>query len=451
MYLLIVKQFIRSRTVQLTLVLVVVIGVTSIMIGRQFLAKQESKIAKYTQHQQEHIERNVQVHDEMGLLLYYLRFSLIDKPDKMTALSIGQRDVNPSIQSVTIRTLEAQKYDTDLNNPSLLQSGNLDLGFVIIYLFPLVIIIFSFNLLSEESETGTWRMIAVQSRSTLRFLVNKLSVRAFFIYLTLGGLFSAAILVLPLPINEALVAFIAVSVLYVAFWFAFSLWIVSFRRSSSFNVLSLLSAWVALAILLPASINNYIAYKYPVPESLSTMVKQRDSAHEKWDIDKEITMNKFFEHYPEFRKYEMPGGTFSWLWYYAIQQMGDDESVQESQAMRRKIREREKASHVLSLVIPTMHTQLLFNDLARTSLSDYMHLLDRTTAFHERMRLHFYPRIFENASVKSEDWNAFKPEYVSHDNKVQWLQAVLPLMLLTAIISALAIIKFNKTVAVTGF
>lgn len=61
MYLLIVKQFIRSRTVQLTLVLVVVIGVTSIMIGRQFLAKQESKIAKYTQHQQEHIERNVQV------------------------------------------------------------------------------------------------------------------------------------------------------------------------------------------------------------------------------------------------------------------------------------------------------------------------------------------------------------------------------------------------------
>lgn len=444
MYSLIVKQFIRSRTVQLTFILILVLGLVSILIGRQFLTRQESTIARVTQHQREHIDRNVELQEEMGLLLYYLRFSLIDRPDKLTALSIGQRDINPSIQSVTIRTLEAQKYDTDLNNPSTLQSGNLDLGFVIIYLFPLVIIVFSFNLLSEESETGTWRLVAVQSKSTLRFLLAKLAVRAALLYAALGLLFAVAILVLALPINEALTGFMVVSVLYLAFWFAFCFWIVSFHRSSSFNVLVLLSVWVVLAILLPASVNNYVANKYPVPEALSTMVKQRDGYHEKWDIDKKVTMDKFYAHYPAFKKYGVPDETFSWRWYYAMQQMGDDESMQESKSMQEKIMQRENASRSFAVAIPTMHTQLLFNDLARTSLRDYMHLLDRTNKFHEQLRLYFYPKIFENASVKSEDWQKFKPEYIPRENDLDWAMAIIPLLILTAIISLAAAINLKR-------
>jgi ABC-2 type transport system permease protein len=414
------------------------------LIGGQFLTRQESTIARVTQHQREHLDRNVDLHDEMGLLLYYLRFSLIDQPDKLTALSIGQRDINPSIQSVTIRTLEAQKYDTDLNNPSALQSGNLDFGFVIIYLFPLVIIVFSFNLLSEESETGTWRLVAVQSKSTLRFLLEKLAVRAVLLYAALGLLFIVAILVLALPLNEALTGFMVVSVLYLAFWFAFCFWIVSFHRSSSFNVLTLLSVWVVMAILLPASVNNYVANKYPVPEALSTMVKQRDGYHEKWDIDKKVTMDKFYAHYPAFKKYGVPGETFSWRWYYAMQQMGDDESMQESKSMQEKIMQREKASRSWAVAIPTMHTQMVFNDIARTSLRDYMHLLDRTNEFHEQLRLYFYPKIFENAPVKNEDWGTFKPEYIPRENDLNWTTAVIPLLLLTAIISLAAAINLRK-------
>jgi ABC-2 type transport system permease protein len=444
MYSLIIKQFIRSRTVQLTFLLILIMSVVSILIGKQFLTRQESTIARVTQHQREHIDRNVDLHDEMGLLLYYLRFSLIDQPDKLTALSIGQRDINPSIQSVTIRTLEAQKYDTDLNNPSTLQSGNLDLGFVIIYLFPLVVIVFSFNLLSEESETGTWRLVAVQSKSTLRFLLEKLSVRAVLLYAVLGLLFIVAILVLSLPINEALTGFMIVSVLYLAFWFAFCFWVVSFHRSSSFNVLVLLSVWVVLAILLPASVNSYVANKYPVPEALGTIIKQRDGYHEKWDMDKKITMDKFYTHYPEFKKYGVPGEAFSWSWYYAMQQMGDDESVQESKAMHKKIMQREKASRSLAVVIPTMHTQLLFNDIARTSLRDYMRLLDRTNAFHEQLRLYFYPKIFENASVKNEDWRKFKPEYVSRENDLSWTMALVPLLIIIAVISLAAAVNLRK-------
>src|SRR5687767_6683710 len=225
MYSLLVKQFMRSRITIVALMLLLVIGVISILIGRQFLLKQEETISKITEHQRTHIERNVAANDEMGLLLYYLRFSLISRPEKLSALSIGQRDINPGIQSVTIRTLEAQKYDTDLTNPVQLQSGNLDLGFVIIYLFPLVIIAFTFNLFSEDNESGTWKLIAVQSRSALRFMLAKFLTRMLFVYGLLLLLFLIAALVLSLPLNDALSAFVILSLLYITFWFAVSFWL----------------------------------------------------------------------------------------------------------------------------------------------------------------------------------------------------------------------------------
>ena len=445
MYLLIAKQFIRSKVVQLSLLLLLALGIMSVLIGKQFLQKQERTLANVTQHQQAHIARNVELHREIGLLLYYLRFTLIDKPDRIAGLSIGQRDVNPSVQSITIRTLEAQLHDTDLNNPSNLQSGNLDLGFVIIYLFPLVVIAFLFNLLSEEKEAGTWRLIAVQSNSTLRFLWMKLSVRMLLTYCMLGGILLFAYLILSLPVNRQLITFILVAILYTTFWFAFCFWVVSFQQNSSFNALTLLSAWLILAVLLPASVNNYVANLYPVPESLAAMVKQREGYHDKWDMDKKITMDKFYTHYPQFKKYGVPQETFNWTWYYAMQQMGDDESLKERMAMRAKIKQRENASRWLATAIPTMHTQLLFNDIARTSLSSHLQLLDQTTEFHERLRLYFYPKIFENAPVKSEDWKKFKPEYTRAENNINIMFALLPLFLLTFGLASWGVFNFRKT------
>lgn len=449
MYALLIKQFIRSKTVVLSTLLILALGVISILIGDQFLDKQEKSIAEVTQHQQEHIERNVNWHnDEIGLLLYYIRFALINTPEKLAALSIGQRDVNSSIQSVTIRNLEGQKYDTDLNNPANLQSGNLDLGFVIIYLFPLLIIAFTFDLLSEEKEKDTWRLVAIQSPSVRSFLLSKLSIRMILLYSALLLLFGFAILKLSLPVNEALLAFIVLSMLYLAFWFALCFWVVSLQRPSSFNVLSLLSLWVVLAILMPASVNNFVANQYPVPEALSTMVKQRDGYHEKWDMDKKVTMDKFFAHYPQYKTYRWTAEGFDWLWYYAMQQMGDDESREQSEAMREKIMQREQASRTVALFVPTMHAQLLFNDIARSSLGNHMEFLDQTHEFHEKMRLYFYPKIFKNASVEAENWAEFRPEYFSERTHVSWAAMVLPLLLIATILSVISVFNLRKLKAI---
>lgn len=435
-----IKQFLRSRVALVAVVLTLFMGVISILIGKQFLLKQEDTIARVTEQQQQHIERNVAAHtDELGLLLYYVRFALISPPDKLSALSIGQRDVTPGIQSVTIRALEGQKYDTELANPTQQQSGNLDLGFVIIYLFPLVIIAFTFNLLSEETETGTWRLVAVQSRSTFRYLLSKLSVRALFLYGTLFVLLALAVVIIGVPLNGAFAGFVALGVLYLAFWFALCFWVVSFKRGSGFNVLTLLSIWTVLNILLPASVNSYVTAAHPIPESLATTVQQRNSYHEKWDMDKKVTMDKFYAHYPQFARYGVPDQEFKWLWYYAMQQMGDDESATQSQAMRAKIIQREQTSRAIALAVPTLHAQLQFNDLAQTSLGNYVGLLDSATTFHERLRLYFYPKIFDNVSAKGEDWSRFKPEYIRAEPQISWVTMLAPLVVMVLVLAVWAL------------
>ena len=183
MFLLSFKNFLSSRIVVIGLLIVMFAGLVSIYIGRQHVVKQQNSIAKSIHFQQEHIQRNVKFFDkDMGLLLYYLRFCYINNATGLNGLSIGQRDVNNSIQNVTIRNLESQKYDTDLFNPSNLLAGNLDFGFVLIFLFPLFIIAVTYNLLSEEKEGGTWKLISVQSDAPFKVLRQKFYVRAIVIY-----------------------------------------------------------------------------------------------------------------------------------------------------------------------------------------------------------------------------------------------------------------------------
>lgn len=124
--------------------------------------------------------------------------------------------------------------------------------------------------------------------------------------------------------------------------------------------------------------------------------------------------------------------------------MGDDESLEQSMSMREKIMQRERASRLISWVIPTMHTQLMFNDIAGTSLSNHLKFLDQTNAFHEEMRLYFYPKIFEGESVQNEDWESFTPVSFHENRDLSWLSSILPLLVAIFTLCALVMINVRK-------
>lgn len=428
-----------------SLALLLLVGFISILIGKQYLIKQENSIIAAQEFQEESIKRNLEYHhDDLRLLLYYLRFALIKKPANINAISIGQSDVNPSLQAVTIRSLEGQKYDTDFENPSLLMSGNLDLGFVIIYLFPLVLIAMTFNLYSEEKELGTWRILAAQTSDKSGFLFKKLMVRLTFVFVVLIFLMLLAKSVLHIPLDQNYWVIFFQSMLYLCFWSALCFWVVSLLKNSSFNALALISIWVTLTILIPALVNNYVINQYQVPEALHAMVEQRDGYHEKWDLEKDVTMNGFFEAYPQYKNYEVPEDEFSWIWYYGMQYMGDIAAKETSQEMREKILLRNKVSETVALFVPTMHAQLSFNKLSGTDMVSHQEFLKALTQFHERLRLSLYRQIFDNVAADSIDWKSYNAKFYTSDKQVNWLQIMLPTLLITLFITLLGAINIRK-------
>ena len=443
---LLIKQFLRSGIAIAGISLLLLSGIISLFIGKSYLEKQRDKIEATAVYQQQHIDRNVQYgHSEMGLLLYYLRFAYVNSINPLNGLSIGQRDVNLGIQQVTIRNLIEKKYDSDLNNPASMVMGNLDFSFVLIYLFPLLIITFTYNLLSEEKEEGTWRLINIQSNAAKKVLLQKWWIRSAFVTGTLLLLYLLAIPILSIPINASYLAMIAEGVLYILFWFIACAMVVGWQKNSATNAVSLLSIWLLLTIVAPAVINSLITTKYPVPEAMATVVANREGYHDKWDRPKEETMGRFYAHYPQFQQYRLPAEDFNWLWYYAMQQMGDDDAAEHSVAMRNKLLLREKLSNTVGYFIPTLHTQLQYSLLAQSGLKNQVQFLDSTTAFHEKKRLYFYPKIFKKLPVLQEDWRKhYAVEYFKSEPPVNWIKLLLPLLLIIILFTTINFIQFKN-------
>lgn len=218
MYKLLVKQFFRSKTVLLAFSILLILGALSIATGKQFLTQKQVAVEQTIEQQKKHIETQVELHKtDIGLLLYYLKFSFVKPLEPIAGIAIGQSDVNSHIQNVKILNLEGQKYDTDLVNPMRLQVGNLDFSFLIIFLFPLVIIALNFNLLSEEEENGTWKMVSLQGSSPLKYLLTKLSIRFAFVLIVFFVLLTSAKIVLSIPLNANFWQITTISLLYIVF------------------------------------------------------------------------------------------------------------------------------------------------------------------------------------------------------------------------------------------
>ncbi len=440
------KNFIRSGGVRVGLALLLVAGVISLLIGRQFLDRQTQAITDVRANQRTDFARNITIHkDELGLLLYYLKFSLVNQALPLSGLSLGQRDVNPSIQSVTIRALESQRYDADLANPANLLLGNLDFSFVLIYLFPLLLIACCYNLVSDERESGTWKLVVVQQPNVMRVIYRLYAIRVGVILGVLAMLVAVAIPLLRLPIDATLASFVGISVLYVLFWAAVCFWVTSLRKRSSVNALLLVTGWLGLIVLLPTLLNTYLVTRYPTPEALETTLEARKGYHEKWDTDKQQTMQAFFAHYPQFRSIPPPKLAFDWPWYYAMQQLGDDDAGKAANALRTKVAQREAVSQQLARFIPPLHTQLQLNELAGSGLGNQLRFQEATGRFHENLRLHFYDRMFRDVPVKSEKWNRFNVQTFHDDAPIDALTGLLPLLLLTLVFVGLGWLNFRKT------
>lgn len=428
---LLIINFLKAKESWIGLLSIFFAGILSLYFGKLFIKDIQENEHRAVQLQKENIQRNVKQHPkDIGLLLYYQKFGLVNKASPLAGLAIGQRDISPSIQRVNIRNLEEQKYNARLANPVYQLIGNLDFSFILIYFIPLVIIALCFNIISEEKEGGTWALALSQASNIKAMIRAKLLIRYGSLLAVLAVLLLIASFYLNIPLDQKYIAFCAIAVAYVSFWFAVTWWVISFHLDSSKNALALLTIWVFLNIIVPSAISGMVSLAYPMPEAFGTVVKSREGYHNKWDKEKAPTIQKFVKHYPQFAQYKHPKeARFSWFWYFAMQQMGDDEAAKQSKELQQKIKKRIGLSKSTGMFFPSAHTHLVLNHLANTGLQNQLNFIQVLEEFHEKKRLYFYPKIFGQVFSNTEKWDKHTLVKYQEQPEVNWLTSLFPLLL----------------------
>ncbi|CAN0053605.1 unnamed protein product [Phaeothamnion confervicola] len=442
-----IKNFLLGKIVLIGATCLLLFGFYSFYHGNQVIGRQQQTIASVPGVQKHHLQQII-AHGTgkmVGTTAYYPFFYTTNPASPWARFSIGQRDVNPFTLKVKMLAIEGQLYDSELTNPLTLLVGNLDASFVFIFLFPLLIIAFTYNVLSEEQENGVWKIVRTTGNSISAAIAGKLLVRLIVILVTTLLIFAAAVVALQLPVSMPTLELLVVVLLYTLFWFTVSALVIALGKSSSFNATTLVCIWIFLAILFPGIANIAINNSIPVPEAAETAILQREGYHAKWDEPKKPTMEKFYAVYPQYRKYQIPEDGFSPGWYYAMQFSGDLESANSSEKLFGKLMQRQTLSERIAGFNPVLAAQQSLNKIANTDLTSHIRYLQSVKAHHRQIREYFYPFIFVDTPTESIDWAdypAYQPDQYVEEPVRGGMIAIL-VWAISLLVAALILFKRN--------
>jgi ABC-2 type transport system permease protein len=324
-------------------------------------------------------------------------------PAPLSSLAVGQSDLLPYYYKVSLRSRDTILGNDEVENPVHLLAGRFDLAFVIIYLYPLLILALSYNLISSEKEDGTLAMTLAQPVSLRAVAAGKIGFRGLFV-LTLatavslaGFLFTGADLTADGAWSRFLMWTLVVAA-YGAFWFAAAVAVNAFGRSSSTNALALAGMWLAFVVLVPSLLNVVVKAAHPVPSRVDMIQAMRVASD---DVTRERSrlMAKYLEDHPE-----LAGATQDTMAQLAVR------NVAMMEEMERRVQPvlaqfDEQLARQQSLVdryrylSPAILTQSALYDLAGTSSHRYKHFVGLTEGFHRQWRAHFNPLMLRNVKL----------------------------------------------------
>ncbi len=328
-------------------------------------------------------------------------------PQPLAVISTGQSDlfthyVKPKISG------EARALGfSELSNPVQLLFGSFDLSFVCVYLLPLLVLAFSYNILSSEKESGVLRLTISQPISLYRWLFDKLWLR--FLVLTLiitfSILFTLLLFSVPLWNHVAsVVKLLLIVVAYTFFWFLVSFLINLFGKPSGSNAVTLVAVWVVLVLLVPSVISQTANSFYPVP-SRTIMIHQYRVAKAEAEKKADKLLKSYYRDHPELApKDTTQQNQYSWwLGYFASSDIVSKSVQPILNDYNQALEKQQSWVNHLRFLSPAILLQDTFNDLAGTSPAYYTDFKNQVIAFADTWRNYFIPRMFRNETMSVDD------------------------------------------------
>ncbi|MEW6737879.1 MAG: ABC transporter permease, partial [Acidobacteriota bacterium] len=224
-------------------------------------------------------------------------------PAPLAALSVGQSDLYPYYFKVSRQSKQTFITNDEIENPTNLLSGKFDLTFVAIFLYSLMILALSYNLISVEKEQGTLQMMMSQPITLKSFVFGKVCLRAGVVVGLAVGFSLIGFLSSGIELTAAswwrFGLWVAVVMAYGGFWFALAVMVNAFGRSSTTNVIIMAGLWLILVLIIPSLLNVAATTIYQMPSRVEMIQAMRRASTEASNKGSQL-LTKYYEDHPEF-------------------------------------------------------------------------------------------------------------------------------------------------------
>jgi ABC-2 type transport system permease protein len=331
-------------------------------------------------------------------------------PSPLAPLAVGQSDLYPYYFQVSTGSKQSFLNNYELENPENLLAGRFDLAFAIVYLFPLLILALSYNVLSAEKEQGTLAMVLSQPVSLRTLAFGKIALRAV-IVLALGlGLATAAYLASGSAVFASLgplLLWTSVVAAYCLLWFSVAVAVNAFGRSSAANAMILAGIWLVLVVIVPASVNLFVTGAYPVPSRVELVQAIREATNDANARAAQVMSRYFLDHPEMVPQGEAPDPNDYQTRSYAIREDVERAMAPVLARYDEQLLAQQAQVDRLKYLSPSIVAQEALNDIAGTGLARYKHFLGLVDRFHQEWRDYFVPKVFARRSLTASDYEAF--------------------------------------------
>jgi len=372
------KQLLRSNWIQLLSVMLLLLFAFAIYNGNGKVKKRKTDISHAINEQQEN--------DQLMLNL------------PMAFIAIGQSDLFTHYIKPTVAGDDFALNFTEMTSPVQLLFGSFDIAFVLVYLIPLIIIAFSYNILSAERESGSLKLLASQPINLRIWLMQKLSIRFFWLFVLVITSLTLLMLIFglnPLKNITSYVSLLGLTVAYMLFWFALVFIVNIFIGNSAKNALSLLGLWIFFVLLTPSILNQLSSTLYPVP-SRNLMINNMRSLKIEVTKKQDEILDNYLRDHPEYAINDSTQTRNFHHRYMASQKLLKEELQPEVSRFEEQLTKQQNWIDTFKWISPAIIAQESLNKIAGTSSIDYEEYRQQVLGFSNEWRNHFMPLLYNN-------------------------------------------------------
>jgi ABC-2 type transport system permease protein len=366
-------------------------------------------------------------------------------PAPLGILGTGQTDLTGFYAGVSARQQNAAPTD-EIDNPVHLMAGRFDLTFVLLLLYPLLIMGLLFNLLSGEREQGTLRLIAAQPVRMTKVMWSKLAVRCGVVAAVPAVIAAGAVLLAEAEVARALL-WLAIALCYGAFWVAVSLLVNAYGRTSAGNAAVLLAVWLLVIVGVPAAQQMLVSVNHPPPSQITLVAAMRAAQDEANKRGDDLVKELYFEH-PELAPVQ---GEHAARQFYN-RRMAIDLHVQKAvqpvlDAFDRDFVERQALAYRYRLLSPALTTQAALEDVTGTGMDRQRDFREQLRAFQDEWRT--FAQREQLVSLQTQDGQADVPRFGFQEEPLAEVAAratpgLLVMLMLAAAMAGLASRRLSR-------